>query len=287
MTLLVSWIAVDSRAPSSIYVASDSRISWDDVTNYDFGKKVFACKNYPEIFGYCGDVLFPVMMLSQVVDSIDCDLLFSSNLTCIEKSRLVMKRMAESFKRYPSEVKNIVRPSFEILHCSRDNNQQFSCYKITWNKNNKRKWSLSEMKASKVSDKAFILGSGGKEFETKFKSYMESENAKTSRSLFQCFCHTLADIEDKSCGGAPQLAGIYRKPGSGGRLYGIIWKKKRYFEGMQIDNYPKDKFNTIEWRNELFEICDGRTRCRKEGAQRQPNPIRDKEATPHAAQDTI
>lgn len=284
MTLLVSWIAVDSRAPSSIYVASDSRISWGGSTNYDFGKKVFACKNYPEIFGYCGDVLFPVMMLSQVVDSIDCDLLFSSNLTCKEKTRLVMKRMAESFKRYPSEVENIVKPSFEILHCSRDINQKFSCYKITWEKNRTRKWSLREVKASRVSDKAFILGNGAKEFEKKLKLYMESKNAKTSRSLFQCFCHTLADIEDKSCGGAPQLSGIYRKPDSGGRLYGIIWKKKRFFEGMQVDNYPKDKFNAIEWRNELFEICDGKTKRKKNGAQSQPNYVRDKEATPHAAQ---
>ena len=40
--------------------------------------------------------------------------------------------MAESFKRYPSEVENIVKPSFEILHCSRDINQNSTCYKITW-----------------------------------------------------------------------------------------------------------------------------------------------------------
>ena len=280
MTLLVSWIAVDSRSPSSIYMASDSRISWDNNKKYDFGKKVFACRNYPEIFGYCGDVLFPVMILNQIVDSIDNDLLFTSNLTCIEKTKIVMKRMAESFKKYPSEVEQLVKPTFEILHCSRDDNKSFSCCKISWNRNNKRSWSLKKVDTFKYSDKVFILGSGGKEFEKKFKEYLNGENAKTSRSLFQCFCHTLSDVVDQSCGGAPQLAGIYRKPGSGGRLFGIIIGKKRYFEGMQIDNYPKEKYNNIEWRNELFEICDGVTRHRKEGAQRQPNPVREKKQLP-------
>ena len=195
-----------------------------------------------------------------------------------------MKRMIESFNRYPKEVEGIINSPFEIIHCSRDHNQQFSCYKITWNNLKKRKWSLTEMKPCGVSDKAFILGSGSKEFELKFSLYLNGENTKTSRSIFQCLCHTLADIEDKSCGGAPQLAGIYRKPDTGGRLFGVIWEKKRYFEGMQIDNYPKERFDNIEWRNELFEICDGRTKRIKDGSQRQPNPIRDKEATPHAAQ---
>lgn len=255
-----------------------------ETLKYDFGKKVFACKMYPEIFGYCGDVLFPVMMLSQIVDSIDADLLFLKEYSCKEKTRVVMKRMAESFKKYPNEVDSITSPSFEIIHCSRDSNQNFSCFKIGWNKRNKRKWSLSEMKPCKVSERTFILGSGAKEFESKFKMYLESNDSRTSRSLFQCLCHTLAEIEDKNCGGAPQLAGIYRQPESGGRLYGIIWGKKRYFEGMQIDNYPKEKLNNIEWRNELFEICNGQTKRIKENAQRQPNPIRDKEATPHAAQ---
>lgn len=41
MTLLASWIAVDSRKPSSIYILSDSRISWGSAAKFDFGKKVF------------------------------------------------------------------------------------------------------------------------------------------------------------------------------------------------------------------------------------------------------
>lgn len=49
MTLLSSWLGVDSRHPSSIYILSDSRISWGDKTKFDYGKKVFGCKNSPDI----------------------------------------------------------------------------------------------------------------------------------------------------------------------------------------------------------------------------------------------
>lgn len=285
MTLLVSWIGIDSRAPASIYVASDSRISWDQKNKYDFGKKVFACNEYPEIFGYCGDVLFPVMMLSQVVDSIDRRLLFREDMVCREKSQIVMQRMIDSFRCYPNEVNSITSSTFEILHCSRDKDQHFHCNKIKWDRNNHEKmWSLEEKTAESFSDKLFVLGSGREEFLEKYKKYLESENGKTSRSLFQCLCHTIDDIKDAYCGGAPQLAGIYRKTDTNGRLYGIISNRKRFFEGMRIDNYPKENLNNIEWRNELFEICDGVTMQRRKDAQRQPNPVRDEEATPHAAQ---
>lgn len=60
MTLLASWAAIDTHGISSAYIVSDSRISWGNKKYFDFGKKVFASKKYPEIFGYAGDVLFPV-----------------------------------------------------------------------------------------------------------------------------------------------------------------------------------------------------------------------------------
>jgi hypothetical protein len=70
MTSLASWIGIDSRGQSSIYIVSDSRISWGENAVWNYGRKVFASRTTPEIFGYCGDVLFPSMFLSQVVDSI-------------------------------------------------------------------------------------------------------------------------------------------------------------------------------------------------------------------------
>jgi len=269
MTLLSSWLGVDSRGPSSIYILSDSRISWGDSAKFDYGKKVFGCENSPDIFGYCGDVLFPSIVLNQIICIADQGLLFKENATCEQKSQAVINKLIQSFKNYPNEVNGITTSSLEIIHCSRDDNFSFYCKKMKWKKST-NKWSGETIEFEEHSDKLFVVGSGAKEFLVKYKKYWESENKKTSRALFHCFTDTLNDIKDKYCGGAPQLVGLYRIGNA--RHYGMIYNGKRYFQGVEIDNLIN--FDNIQWRNELMEICDGNTLKIKENAQRQPNPLK-------------
>ncbi len=73
MTSLISWVAIDSRGPASFYVASDSRISWARDAHWDMGRKLFTCRHSPDLFGYCGDVLFPSLLLSQVSQLLDLE----------------------------------------------------------------------------------------------------------------------------------------------------------------------------------------------------------------------
>ena len=40
-----------------IYIATESRFSYDSTNKFDFGKKVFASSTYPDIFGYVGDCI--------------------------------------------------------------------------------------------------------------------------------------------------------------------------------------------------------------------------------------
>ena len=77
MTLLASWIGIDTHGPTSAYIVADSRISWEYKKYFDYGKKVFASNCFPEIFGYAGDVLFPSIALSQILEMIDSKLLFT------------------------------------------------------------------------------------------------------------------------------------------------------------------------------------------------------------------
>lgn len=269
MTLLASWLGVDSRKPSSIYIVSDSRISWGDKANFDYGKKVFGCKNSPDIFGYCGDVLFPSIVLNQIIDIADQGLLFNENATCEEKSQAVINKLIQSFKNYPKEVEGIAANTLEVIHCSRDSEAKFYCNKMKWKKST-NEWKVETIEFNDYSDKLFVVGSGASEFLTKYDYYWESENKKTSRALYHCFTDTLIDVEDKHCGGAPQLVGLYR---IGNAIhFGMIYNQKRYFQGVQIDNL--NNFDNIQWRNELFEICDGYSMKIKDKAQRQPNPLR-------------
>ena len=156
MTLLASWIGIDSRKPSSIYIMSDSRISWGKTAKFDFGKKVFGCKNSPDIFGYCGDVLFPSIVLNQLIDIADQGLLFGDDWTCEQKSQAVIKKLIQSFNNYPKEVRGIAADSLEVIHCSRDNNANFYCKKMKWTKST-NKWTGETLEFKDHSDKLFIV----------------------------------------------------------------------------------------------------------------------------------
>ncbi|MBU4251838.1 MAG: hypothetical protein KKC39_08415 [Candidatus Omnitrophica bacterium] len=262
MTLLISWLGVDSRGPSSIYIASDSRISWQNGRRWDYSRKVFGFNNSPDILGYCGDVLFPTLVLPQVIDLADRGLLFSQNSTSKEKFEEIKKKIVELFKTYPREN---MEESFSIVHASRDN-KRFFAHIIGWDKTNG--WKGEEAKFSAHSDKLFVLGSGKSEFLNKYQKYWECDNKNTSRAVFHCFCDTLFNIKNDYCGGVPQLIGLYRIENA--RFYGIIANNKRSFLGMDVDKVQG--LNSIEWRNELFERCDGIIGKRLKGAQRQPNP---------------
>lgn len=270
MTLLVSWIGIDSRGPSSIYIASDSRLSFFNNRSYDHGRKVFACSKTADVFGYCGDVLFPSMALSQLVDLADSGLLFNPDDSPEAKSKIVRQKLEYQLSSYPSSYPQITSPLIEIIHASRSSDGKvFECRMIRWSHTGG--WSVQKVDLPKRSDILFVRGTGSKEFNDRYKEYQDGENMGTSRNVFHCFVDTLARTKTTSVGGAPQLSGIIRKPLSCGINYGILAGNKRYAFGARIDELKN--FESIAWRNELFEISDGVKKRRVEGAQQQPNPL--------------
>ena len=271
MTLVASWIGIDTHGPSSAYIVSDSRISWDGGYIYDYGKKVFASKQYPELFGYAGDVLFPSIVLSQIIEMIDSGLLFRDNMTCAEKNKIIYEKLRYSFAKYPTLAG---LKAIQIIHISRDTTferyPQFHHYQMTWS--SKTDWECEEKPIPPSSGLLFVLGTGKKEFDENYKLYQDGKNRSTSRNVFHCFITTLDKIKCKACGGAPQLVGIYRRPCTNGNNYGIIYKGKRYYLGMEV---PKEaQYDNIEWRNENFELCGGQSKRRLEEADRREDPLR-------------
>ena len=51
MTMLVSWIGIDTHGPTSAYIATDSRISWNMTNKFDFGKKYLPQKSIRKFWG--------------------------------------------------------------------------------------------------------------------------------------------------------------------------------------------------------------------------------------------
>lgn len=272
MTLLVAWTGVDTHGPSSIYIASDSRIAWGAAASFDYGRKVFAFTRWPDVLGYCGDVLFPSIALNQIVNLADAGLLFTKSYSCIQKFQAIVDKLNDLFRQYPQFHSGIAENALSIIHAARDpaDNKKFFCHTISWTA--KRGWHGKESTLPEASNVLFALGTGASEFTENYARYETGANRETSRAVFHCFCDTLVKTSDPHVGGAPQLVGIYRKPETPGFTVGVVYDGKRYFLGAHIDNLRN--FDTVEWRNANFERCDGRTMKMLLNAQPQPDPLR-------------
>lgn len=266
MTTLISWVGVDSRGTTSIYIASDSRISWGDADKWDYGRKIFCSKNSPDIFGYCGDVLFPTQVLGQLIEQIDQSIIFSSGESFLERYGIVQEALQTALTSTPVNQ----RRSFQVVYVSRENEGMKSIFhacNISWSRQNG--WVATELNIPNSSNLIVVAGTGSTSMQDWYERWQRSDIVGTSRSIFTAFCDSLHSGDDPLSGGAPQLVGIYRAGAS--RSFGIIKKGKRYLNGQELN--LTGMFESIEWRNELFERCDGVSMSRLPEAQRQPKPI--------------
>lgn len=275
MTVLIGWIGVDSRVPCSAYLMSDSRISWNDQLGaYDYGRKLFAFKNSPDILGYCGDVTFPSMILSQICELEGNGLLCTASESSSQRSQCVLSQIAKQYKAYPTHMRRYC----SIYHISRDLDSSFCAYKYYYDSAHD-KWITEYL--STPNDRSELIiedGSGSSEFKRLYLDYQDGDLANTSRNLFQCFCDSLSNTKIASCGGAPQLVGLYNGKKFNGLSFGIIYQGNRYFYGSPYNDQGDHK--SVRWYNENFEICDGGTMKILPNAMRQPNPNRMNLATP-------
>lgn len=265
VTTLISWIGVDSRGQSSIYLASDSRISWGKSSSWDNGRKLFVSKNRPDIFGYCGDVLFPTQVLGQIVEQIDQFILFNRGETFGARAAIVLTALEIALNATPIGQQR----AFEVIYASRElegMQSHFQVCRIGWNQS--EKWTLVDLELSKHSGLIKGIGTGAAANAKWYDYWQRSDVARTSRSVFGAFCDSLRNGEDPLSGGPPQLVGIYRSGPA--RSFGVIAGGKRYLNGQVVNS--SGTFDHIEWRNELFERCDGNTMKLLSGAQPQPKP---------------
>lgn len=266
MTLIISWIGVDDKRDgksiASLYIASDSRYSWGNSSVYDYGIKVFGSTRYPEIFGFCGDVLFPSIILGQLLPQIDSGLIFDDFDNGLTKNSKVCSYINTSLHSYP---KIFLNGSFTILHGTRTG-KEFKCFKTQYSQS--KGLVNEEIILPLVSTKICSEGSGRKEFDDNFLKWENERhnNYRTSRGVFHCLNDTLKNIKDPRTGGLPQIVGLYRIQNS--RLFGIVSNEKKYIYGKESS---EDIYSTrIEWRNENFERINPDTSKILAGAQRQP-----------------
>jgi hypothetical protein len=98
-------------------MASDSRITWGSSRRrWDAGRKLFACAYHQDIFGFIGEVIFPSLVLGQVVEAADRGLIFA-DLEDYPKER--HEEFVETVKISFGRRHSAPDHNFQILHGAR------------------------------------------------------------------------------------------------------------------------------------------------------------------------
>jgi hypothetical protein len=267
MTALIAWVAVDPNGTSSFYLASDSRISWRPGSGrWESGRKLFASRRSPDIFGFCDEVLFPTQVLSQVVDIIDAGALFSPDLAPPHRHRKIAELIRSSHDRRHA----IAEGKFSILHAARQfrsNESKFTLWHLSYDPESG--WRDVEVPfVPDTSRPVLVLGTGANAFSQKHSRWNSSDVAGTSRAVFGAFCDALKSNEDRFTGGAPQLVGLHRS--GNGITFGTIFDQNRYLHGLPLS--PSIELASVKWCNELFEFVDAESLRVPVGGQRHARP---------------
>ncbi|MCW9709036.1 hypothetical protein [Fodinibius salsisoli] len=274
MTLVLSWIAEDSRKPSSTYIMTDSRISWDIKmeegksekieSNWDYGRKIFAFKNYPDIIGYCGDVLFPTQVISKAVDILDSGQFYKKGYDFEDRVEVIKSFIKKQLDDYP----DLVKQGFTILIAGRKiDNHVFRRFILSWQRDSWKEKYVDE-DTDAIFDSSIILGSGREYFKKFYNNkYYDSELHNFSRGAATSFSDALTqDNLEERCGGAPQIVAVYN--GGMPKIIGTVFKSKRYLLGSEI-NTPIN-LDSFQWRDESFQRIKGDKLELIEDAQVQP-----------------
>lgn len=254
MTTFVAWVGVDSRGPSSIHIAADSRISWGKTgaDHWDMACKTFSSNVSPDIFGYVNDVMFPSMVLGQIVNAINVGLLFRKELEFAERAKIIENHIKNSHNIYPEQF----RESFCIFHGGRDGelmNSRFYLNAISWTKKNSE-WKIEQVQIPDTSSVITLNGSGGNTVEKWFKRWGSSSQGGTSRAVFSSFCNAVYSGEDKFSSGAPQIVSLFRK--GPGKTFGYVDKNRAFLSGIEVMMHNGTPIESnIDWVNRYFELC--------------------------------
>jgi hypothetical protein len=247
MTAFTSWIGADQRGAASLYIATDSRISWEIGKNWDFGRKVFASKTGAHIFGYVGDVLFPSLILGQIVDVIDAGLFFENSDSAEDRFEKIKLLITKTFQMLPHRDKL----QFKIAYGTREGIERKSSFHVfEVSRKASGSWESRVHDIPNKSDTVVIWGSATRSIEKWKDRWDQSSQKSTSRAVFSAHCDAVESGEDSRCGGSPQLVGLYRI--GGGRVFGVVSNKLGSICGLPVLSSGDDQ---IKWYNRYFERC--------------------------------
>jgi hypothetical protein len=274
MTTLQSWISYTDTGerpdlPRAVYLASDSRITWGTADiRWEAGRKVFAPSAEPHLFGFCGDVVLPVLLIGQIVSAIDAGIFFSSELSAHERQEAVLRAVERGI------ASAVMTPTtdFVIHHIYRERewpNTFFHAWTIRYNSCD-HSCTSHELLIPTTTNVLGVFGSGQKSAKAHHDSWQNTEAAGRSRAILSSFCDSIRSDDDSLSGGAPQLAALYT---SGPPVQiGMYIDGRLYMNGMEIEAGPA--LSNIRWRDCIGQEIDSQTGNVAHGARRFARPTK-------------
>jgi hypothetical protein len=213
------------------------------------GRKVFASATTPDVFGYCGDVVFPALVLGQIASAADAGLLFPAHSTATDRNSIVL----ESFKASMGRSHNAPTQAFSILHASREETEG-RVMPLLWHVSYdiQGRWGDTLVTPMDGSGVYALHGSGAKTAKEELHRWAGTDIGGTSRSVYSGFCQAIASGADGLSGGAPQLASIY--PKGPARICGALHNGSLHLHGLPVLETPTLK--KITWFDHLFQRID-------------------------------
>lgn len=254
MTALASWVGRDSNGDSSLYIATDSRLSSvrpDGSIGEPYNdsyQKTFYSEQTPDIFGIYGVVTHAPAILGQLFP----------RLRAIRLSLAVGSHPENEYtEKLRSEIErcNISHTAqeqrFSIVHGMRFEKTHFSVarYETVVCPSGIAAVSRLIPMPSKAGFHC-SWGSGGDVIDAVRRD--DTDDAKGfSRWQWQTFCDAVASRGDPLSSGAPQLVGLYRE--GNGQTLGVFFRGAPYLFGRPVSK--TDKFKE-EFRDETFQRVD-------------------------------
>ena len=227
---------------------------------------MFSCRIEPHIFGYSGDVVFPSLVLAQIVSAIDNGVLFRTQAGAEEKHDVVYESLKRSFRRR----RDTPDQDFWILHALRtgeDATRKFSVSQVSYSSKQKR-WSSAPLAVLPKTGVIAVLGTGKSSVEKHIDRWTKSDVGARSSAFFSGFCDALFSGEDKHSGGMPQIGAL--NPGSHAQILGFIHDGAHYLNGLEV--IPVKTLHRIKWFDRHFQNINPSTMQRWARARRLERP---------------
>jgi hypothetical protein len=269
VTSLISWYGTDPHGVTSMYIASDSQVTYANangiIVNKEHRRKVFWATATRDIFGYCGsaDAEFTLDALCVELESGQH---WTAETPAADRANRVVQYLNSFCKRSTLPLR--------ILHGSavghRRRDMVFSHFEYVQD-GGCISYQKHPIALGAPSGVLAIRGSGNTPVSTAVLDWDRSEHGRTSRAIFSAFCDAIASHSDPYTGGAPQLVGLFAR----GTVepHGVLYNEAAFFQGVEIKGASDRIALGIEWRNPLFERCAPDTLARVLGAQRHCRPI--------------